>query len=318
MSDISKKIIAVAAVACMAFSTVTSCSDKNAGKGDSSSKSSSSEDADVFDNSIDSVKNEDDNIVAMPFQTGKSGEGGFTAPDAEDLEADDPVSGNSTADPNAESSTEVEVVTDSQGEPVTEIVTVTDASGETVTDAAGEPATETVTVTKASSGSSEKTTSVSAEDYVSSTDSMYCLWMDISKDENFVFNDEFIKITFKLKEDIPDRDYPVRFSPDLSSIAGVSIHPDKVYQGTIRVGGDIEAQDVSSETGFVAYGDNISANQGDTVDYYINFKNNPGLAAFLVWFYYDSNAMEVVKVSSAGEFAEISNKTQTGTSPANS
>ena len=160
------------------------------------------------------------------------------------------------------------------------------------------------------------TTTPSAEDYVSSTDKMYCLWMDISKDEPFYFEGEFIKITFKLKDNIPERDYPVRINPDFSSIAGQTITADQVGQGTIRVGSDIEAQDFSSATGFVTYADNVSAKPGETIDYYINIKNNPGLAAFIVWFYYDANAMDVVSVTSAGEFEDIASKPQTGTSPA--
>ena len=145
---------------------------------------------------------------------------------------------------------------------------------------------------------------------------MYCLWMDISKDEPFYFEGEFIKITFKLKDNIPERDYPERINPDFSSIAGQTITADQVGQGTIRVGSDIEAQDFSSATGFVTYADNVSAKPGETIDYYINIKNNPGLAAFIVWFYYDANAMDVVSVTSAGEFEDIASKPQTGTSPA--
>ena len=90
--------------------------------------------------------------------------------------------------------------------------------------------------------------------------------------------------------------------------------PDKVVQGTIRVGGDIAAQNVSSESGFVVYGDNVSAKAGDSVDYYLNIKNNPGLAGILVWIYYDANAMEVESIRPAGEFADFA-KTKVGSKP---
>ena len=118
-------------------------------------------------------------------------------------------------------------------------------------------------------------------------------------------------MTFKLKDNIPEKDYAVRFTPDFSSLRGVSQKP-KVIQGDIRVGGSIDPQNVSGESGFVAYVDNVSAKAGDTVDYYINLKNNPGLAGMLVWVYYDSNAMDIVSLSAAGDYAKIAKGTQTG------
>ena len=159
--------------------------------------------------------------------------------------------------------------------------------------------------------------SESGSDYVSKTDSKYCLWIDISKDSDYKFNGEFIEVYFKLKKDIPEKDYAVRFKTDFSSIEGASLTPDKIVQGNIRVGGSIEAQDVSSESGFVAYGDNVSAKAGDEVVYRINLKNNPGMAAMLVWIYYDSNAMEVEDVIPAGEFADIAGTTASSGSKPN-
>ena len=85
-----------------------------------------------------------------------------------------------------------------------------------------------------------------------------------------------------------------------------------MLQGTIRVGGNIDAQDVSGENGFVAYGDNVSAKPGDTVDYYINLKNNPGLAGMLVWVYYDANAMDIKSIAPSGDFAGFARGTQVG------
>ena len=181
---------------------------------------------------------------------------------------------------------------------------MTEANGEKATDSAGNVVTQIVT----------KPADSSADNYKSKTESKYCFWIDISKDSDYVFNDQFIKVTFNLKDNIPDRDYPVRFNPDLSSVAGKTITPDKVVQGTIRVGGDIAAQNVSSESGFVVYGDNVSAKAGDTVDYYLNIKNNPGLAGILVWVYYDANAMDVESIRPAGEFANFA-KTKVGSKP---
>lgn len=313
MSDIRKRVIAILAVACMALTAATGCSSKNKDNPSSSSGTG----AEVFDDSFETIKNDDNNVVGYPFQIGKSGDNGLglVAPDGVDLNADDPVA--ETVKPTgAGTSTDVEAPT--------EVVEVTDAAGEPVTDAEGEPVTEIVTVPSSGGnsssggnvGSGNETTNVSADDYVSNTDAMYCLWMDIDKNVNFVFNDQVFKVTFKLKDNIPNRDYPVRINPDLSSVAGQTVHADSILQGTIRVGSDIEAQDASSMSGFVISCDKISANAGDTVDYYISMKDNPGLAAVLMWVYYDKNAMEIENIVPAGEFANIATKRtqQVGTS----
>ena len=186
----------------------------------------------------------------------------------------------------------------------------TDASATTTT----AKATSATTTTSKATATSATTTAFEAETtvtttsagYVAETDAKYFMWVDIAKDKDYVFNDEFIKLSFKIKEDIPDKDYTIRLKPDLSDIKGVSIYPDSVIHGTIRVNsGSIAPVDVSAETGMAVYGDNIACKQGDTVDYYINFKNNSGIAGALIWFYYDSNAMELVSLKPVGEFAEI-------------
>lgn len=322
MKNFRNKAIAIAALVCVAMTSVTGCS----------SKGSSSESANYTTKeeiTIEHVEDENGNAIITPFQYGKSSDlEGFTPNDDSDLNEEDPTESVTTkkTDSSSEDTTEI----------VSEVVEVTDASGETVTQENGEAVTEVVTKTisagnktsdnskttdsgddsgNGNSGGSAET--ISVDDYQSYTDSMYAMWIDISQDGGYVFNDEVIRITFKLKDNIPDKDYAVRFNPDLSTYDAISLTPE-VLQGTIRVGGDIDAQDVSGYTDFVAYGDNISANPGDTIDYYINFKNNPGLSAVLIWFYYDANAMEVVEVAPAGEFAEIASaKTQTGTKPQN-
>ena len=177
----------------------------------------------------------------------------------------------------------------------------TDASATTTAKATATATSATTTAFEA-----ETTVTTTSAGYVAETDAKYFMWVDIAKDKDYVFNDEFIKLSFKIKEDIPDKDYTIRLKPDLSDIKGVSIYPDSVIHGTIRVNsGSIAPVDVSAETGMAVYGDNIACKQGDTVDYYINFKNNSGIAGALIWFYYDSNAMELVSLKPVGEFAEI-------------
>ena len=294
MTNFRKKAIALAAVACVAVTSAASCSKKEAGSssnnGTSAGSNSSSQAASNNMPTLENIENASGAVVVTPFQTGSPADIanlGLTAPNGIDLDSDDPQTKSTT-------------------QAATEVVEVTQANGEKVTDANGAVVTEIVT----------KTTEASGE-YTSKTDSRYCMWLDISKDSDYVFNGDFIEVVFKLKDNIPNKDYPVRFNPDFASVAGKSVSPDKVIQGNIRVGGDIEEQNVSSETGFVAYGDNVSAKPGDEITYHINLKNNPGLAAMLVWVYFDTNAMEVEGIYPSGEFEKFAATATTGEKPNN-
>jgi hypothetical protein len=296
MKNITKRIIAVFSVLCVAMAGFTGCGDKN----NTSNNSDTSED-------VEAAKQ-----YALEIGSAKDGNP-LAADPGIDLAAEDPTGDTTDAEP----ATEIEDVTDSDGQPVTEVVTVTDASGETVTNASGEAVTETVkattVVTKKNSGNSGSSTESSGSSYTPKEDGRYAMWLDISKDENFYFEDDFLHIKFKVKDDAPDGDYKFKISPDLSDVKGTAVYPSKVLEGTIRVNkGSIEPVDVSNETGMVFYGDNVACKQGDTIDYYINIKNNSGLVAFVIWFYFDSNAFDFISAEASGDFEEIARNTEIG------
>lgn len=318
MNNFKKKIIALVALTCVALSTFAGCSDKNQESGDTS---------DSKPKKGESTKASEEIMVAQPFQWGSEDDDKITI-DGIDINSSDPVKADHVDPTKASetSSTDKKESTTAYiaGEPVTEIVNVTEANGETVTEANGEPVTEVKTITNATpepttANGAETTNETPAEtqpasEYVSNTKGMYAMWIDISKNENFVFNDSIIKITFKVKDTAPDGVYDISISPDLSSIAGEVVDPDTIVNGSIKVGdGVADAVDPSSMNGFAVYGDHVSAKQGDTFDFSINMKDNPGLAGLFIWYYYDSNALEVINCVPDGEFAEVSkNSTQIG------
>lgn len=291
MKTVTKKIIAVFSVVLVAMSVLAGCGDKN--------KSNSGEAMTQYPLEIGSA--DDDNPL--------------TSDPGIETETDAPTEAETDKTEEIEEVTEIEDVTDAEGQPVTEVVTVTDEAGEPVTNASGETVTETVkvtTVVKKPSTTTQATTAA-APKYEAKQDGRYAMWLDISKDKNFYFEGDFLHIVFKVKKNIPDGDYKFRISPDLSDVAGVAVYPSKVIDGTIRVNnGTIDPVDVSNETGMVFYGDNIACKQGDTIDYYINIKNNTGLVAFVIWFYFDSNALEFVSAEASGEYKEIARKTEIG------
>lgn len=321
MNNITRKIIAaVAAVSCLAAVSFTSCSDKN--KKDDSSSSSSKTDStqSVMDmmKDFEFVTNENGVPVAAPFQSGDTS-GQKISTDGADVNAPDPTAaGGHTA--STDTDTVYETVTDANGETVTEMVAVTDENGASVTDANGQSQTTAVAKTQPAannnSGSSDNNDATqSADNYVSATQKVYIYWMDISKNIDYVFNDEFMKVTFKIKDNVPDGDYPVTFTYDFSNKeAQTATKPDNIYQGVVKINnGTATVTDHSSETGFICYSDDVACKQGDTIEFYACMKNNPGLVAMLNWVNYDSNAMELLSIEPAGEFAEIASGTSTGT-----
>lgn len=326
MKNIMKKVIAVFAVLCVAMTSMASCAGKPESSNSTSNSGSSAPDATI----------DKEALKRYPLNIGAAGDGNvFAGEDEFDLDGDDPVAVTTSA--NTEKSTTpqapvtiVREVTDANNQPVTKVVEVTEANGEKRTDANNQPVTEIVRVTEVVTTPVEETTSDSSEtptgssetpvdstvnsDYKPKNDGRYAMWIDCSKNENFMFEGEMLKATFKVKEGIPDGDYRIRISPDLSDVTGTTVNPSKVIDGTIRVNnGEIEAVDVSNENGaLVFYGDNIACKQGDTIDFNINIKNNTGLVAFCIWFYFDGNALEFVEACATGEYEEIARQTEIG------
>ncbi len=298
MKNLTKRIIAIAALLCVAVSGLTSCGGVGKSKDDSQQTT-------------------EEKVLQFPFEVGQAKEEDIAVADEEnaDVNGEDPTQ---AAQEETEDSTEVQNVTEADGSVVTTVQKVTDAKGAVVTNANGEEVTTVAEVTTVVKGSNytangNSNSNTTASNYTPKTDGKYAMWLDISKDENFVFNGEFIHVQFKIKDDVPNGDYKVRISPDLSDVAGKTVNPGKVTDGIIRVNnGSIDAVDSSDTTENYYYGDNVACKQGDTIDYYINVKNNSGLVAFCVWFYYDSNAMEVITAEPTGEFEEIARQAEFG------
>lgn len=327
MKTFTRRIIAVGVLLCVAMSGIVGCSSSTTPQNESTADESA--------------------VLQIPFTIDDGKNAGIEDPNG-DLGNADPTesassaattasssaaSSNETATTAIEETTEIQTVTNADGQPVTEVVTVTDAKGAVVTDAKGSAVTSIANVTtvvrkttiKTAPANNTATTAVNGteavvvtnpiyNDYKASTQTKYAMWLDISKDENFYFEGDFITVDFKVKEGIPDGDYKIQISPDLSDIAGKTVHPGKVIDGIIRVNnGSVEAINMDSETADnVYYGDQIACKQGDTITFNINVKNNTGIAAFFMWFYYDSNALEMVSAKPCGEFATIAKGTEFG------
>lgn len=312
MKELTKKIIAVSAVLCVALAGVTGCSDTK--------KNSSSTDT------------TEEVILQIPFDVGGENDNPMFSedPNKEDLAAADPTApanNGSNESSSVEATTEeveYQPVTDAEGQPVTEYVTVTDAAGQPATDAEGQTVTQAVQVTQAvtktasgnaAPGGNTETSTPENSSYTGKTEGRYAMWLDISKDENFLFQGDFLHVQFKVKDNVPAGDYSIRINPDIADISGRSVHEYDHQDGTVRINnGTIAAAvpNLTSDDRMLVYGDNVAAKSGDTIDYYINIKNNLGMCAFCIWFYYDGNAMEFLSCEPSGEYSEIAKRTDVG------
>ncbi|MBE6862593.1 MAG: hypothetical protein E7497_06830 [Ruminococcus sp.] len=322
MKNYRAKYLALALVAALAVSPLAGCDkDKDKDKGGSASGSSSAEPTEA-----------PTPMLQVPFEFHYEGDESDEPVTGANLDAQDPTApaGNSgssdepefipATDANGEAVTECVEVTDANGETVTEYVPVTDAEGEEVTDAEGQVQTEAVPVTEVVEGTVANPDysgeSGGDTEYTPYTDEAYAFWIDISKEADFIFNDEFISVTFKVRENAPDGVYDITITnPDFANFykGGTPVKPDVVQNGKVFVSTAGEDQkEFTEDDGFVVYADNVECKQGDEIVVNFSLKNNPGLVGINFWFQFDRNALQLIDCKTAGEFADIANKASFG------
>ncbi|MBQ8297128.1 MAG: hypothetical protein IJX77_05030 [Ruminococcus sp.] len=324
MTNNKRKLIALSIITALTLSAFAGCNDS-----DKEKKSNSSSDATTI---------ADEDMIKQPIQfyypTDSLEENATESP----LVADDPTepAGNSssnnedssTGGDSAEPVTEYIEVTEADGQPATQYVEVTEAGGQVVTEADGQTVTQSVPVTTVvtvenSGGNSDETSNNSSDnnsgdssadnsgEYTPYMDGSWAMWLDISEDKDFIFQDEFIEVTFKIKESAPDGVYDVNITnPDFANLVegGTTLVPDTVINGKVYVSEELVPQrEITDADGFTVYGEHVAAKQGDEVTFTFNMKNNPGMVAMMFEFEYDRNAMDIVNCQAVGDFGEISN-----------
>lgn len=342
----NKRFLILSLVAALSLSSMAGCGDNkdSSSENDSSTSSSSKAEENTIDEEAlikqpvafyyptDSIEDATKNDLEAADPTGPADESsaessGSSSEDESENGSESTKNEDSNNENSGEPATKYITVTEANGEPKTEVVNVTDAEGEKVTDSNGEDVTEVVEVTEAvtdensnqgGNGNEDKpnnTTDASYEPYMGES---YAIWLDISKDADYVFNGEFIEVTFKIKENAPNGVYDVNITnPDLANIykGGTTVKPDTVVGGKVFIGTEAEKQrEFTDDDGFAIYGDYISANPGDEVKFRFYMNNNPGLVAINFHYEFDRNAMDIIDAKSVGEFGDIA-KTSFGDSP---
>ncbi|MGN0631454.1 MAG: cohesin domain-containing protein [Ruminococcus sp.] len=191
-----------------------------------------------------------------------------------------------TADDQTQDPTEAEtaVQTSPQTYIVTEKVVVTEAGGAAVTNTQGNKVTEVVTQVQ-----TEEVT------YVPAPKSEPIYWLDMTKSEDWVFDGDILTIDFKIKEGTPDGNYPLMFtSPDFVNWDEEQLDI-KTVGGYVTVGNATPTQPDQVQPGqFTISTTSAKGNAGDVIQVSVKLSDNPGLVGMVVFFEYDSAALEYV------------------------
>ncbi len=131
------------------------------------------------------------------------------------------------------------------------------------------------------------------------------MWLDISKNKDYVFENEFVQLRFRVKDDAPDCETVIKYETDIANYKGMSVYPNALLNSTVAVNTALQPRALLSDDIFSISGTNVSAVPGEEFSVYLSIKNNPGIVAFLVYFTYDSSVLDFIEAVPTGEFAGI-------------
>ena len=130
-------------------------------------------------------------------------------------------------------------------------------------------------------------------------------WMDLSEQADKIFNGEYLKAQFKIKDGVQDGIYPVTIEKaDFSNWGDPDPQTVKFLQldGAVVVGGDAEENKFTDSSEPQLLVSNVSGKAGDTVTVIFSVKNNPGVVGNILNFSYNGDALEFLGAESGADF----------------
>ena len=288
MNNIFKKIVAIGLVSVMAVS-FTACSDKE-GKDKIKTDSLTSSELEAVMNTPFSIKKYEDSSASQdPVESGDSSSadsnssaGGNDSSSADNNNSSGADSNNSQGDNNnnnSNSNNDNSSNNDNKNN---------NSSAPDPTDIIENP--DVVIVP-----GSDKNDNHEDEPVAYNKEVMEVYWMDIRKKRDIVFEGEYVKATFKIKDNAPNGTYPLTVEwMDFANFDAESVKPTPI-EGSVTVGGSAVETKFNNSSDFQLKIDGVSGNPGDEVTVLINAKNNPGFVACLFRFGYNSDVLEYVR-----------------------
>ena len=132
-------------------------------------------------------------------------------------------------------------------------------------------------------------------------DTCKAYWLDMTQMGDYTFNGEFLVITFQVKEDIPDGNYPVTIATTDIASWELTQYTPHIINGEIGINSTPAAQEEIGDD-FTLKLNSVTAKQGDTVTIAMELQNNPGFCGFVIDVQYDSNALSIVEAKGGNDF----------------
>ena len=133
-------------------------------------------------------------------------------------------------------------------------------------------------------------------------DTCKAYWLDMTQMGDYTFNGEFLVITFQIKNDAPDGNYPVSIvTTDIASW-DLSQYNPHIINGEVSINGTPTPQEDIPADEFTLKLNSVSGKQGDTVTMVMELQNNPGFCGFVIDVQYDSNALSIVEAKGGKDF----------------
>jgi len=133
-------------------------------------------------------------------------------------------------------------------------------------------------------------------------DTCKAYWLDMTQMGDYNFNGEFLTITFQIKNETPDGNYPVTIATTDIASWDLSQYTPRIINGEVSVNGTPASQEDIPADEFTLKLNSVSGKQGDTVTMVMDLQNNPGFCGFVIDVQYDSNALSIVEAKGGKDF----------------
>lgn len=274
--NIKKKLIALTAVLAIAAS-FAGCSDKD-GSGDNKATTQ----ATLSSEEYNEIAKHD--LEITPYVPASSDDSGVQQ---------DAVEGNNAADNNADNNTAGDNNTANNNNAADNNAANNNAAG-------GNNSSSPVADNDPGSNNAELPAELQV--YNGTRTLMQAWWMDISKEEDYVFNGEYLTAEFKIKDGTADGIYPITLDwLDFANWDGETVKFTGI-DGAVIVGGEATENKFNEDGTPQVMVSNVSGKAGDTVKVAIYVENNPGVVANILRFGYNSDVLEYVGGGEGADF----------------
>ncbi|MEE5991677.1 MAG: cohesin domain-containing protein [Oscillospiraceae bacterium] len=133
-------------------------------------------------------------------------------------------------------------------------------------------------------------------------DTCKAYWLDMTQMGDYDFNGEFLVITFQVKDNVPDGNYPLTIATTDIASWDLSQYTPHIINGEVAINSTPAAQEDIPADEFTLKLNSVTAKPGEEVTVTMDLQNNPGFCGFVIDVQYDSNALEIIEAKGGKDF----------------